>query len=214
MVPELVDLLLPGSEGLGTRPQQLISVPDGRAAYYCPRMTCPHSALACATANVPATAWWLSMLQIFVPVGSALGLALIGYRCTLRSDLQAKGTEARLAIQRQALEDAQHALMTFWVSAAKLLRYALPERLEKKELLSRLEEASSAATVAYSRLLDRQLADNVAEWQHSTSLLLQSPEALSSPEVNAEHADFVALCDRLGERLRELTAVEPMPQHV
>jgi hypothetical protein len=149
------------------------------------------------------------MLQIFVPVGSALGLALLGYRFTLRSDLRAKGTEARLAIQRQALEDAQHALMTFWVSAAKLLRYALPERLEKKELLSRLEEASSAATVAYSRLLDRQLADNVAEWQHSTSLRLQPPGALSSVEVNAEHADFVALCGRLGERLRELTAMEP-----
>lgn len=104
--------------------------------------------------------------------------------------------------------------MTFWVSAAKLLRYALPERLEKKELLSRLEEASSAATVAYSRLLDRQLADNVAEWQHSTSLRLQSPGALSSAEVNAEHAGFVALCDRLGERLRELTATKPMTDHV
>ena len=149
------------------------------------------------------------MLQIFVPVCSALGLALLGYRFTLRSDLRARGTEARLAIQGQALEDAQHALMTFWISAAKLLRYALPERLEKKELLSRLEEASSAATVAYSRLLDRQLADSVAEWQHTTSLRLQSPEALSSAEVNAEHADFVALCDRLGETLRELTAMEP-----
>lgn len=95
-------------------------------------MTCPHSAVACATAIVPETAWWLSMLQIFVPVGSALALALLGYRFTLRSDLRAKGTEARLAIQRQALEEAQHALMTFWVSAAKLLRYALPQRLEKR----------------------------------------------------------------------------------
>lgn len=45
------------------------------------------------------------MLQIFVPVGSALGLALLGYRFALRSDLRAKGTEARLAIQRQALEE-------------------------------------------------------------------------------------------------------------
>lgn len=72
-----------------------------------------------------------------------------------------------------------------------------------------MEEASSAVTVAYSRLLDRQLADDVADWQHATSVRLQSRDALSAAEVNAEHDGFVALSDRLGERLRELTVTEP-----
>jgi hypothetical protein len=175
-------------------------------------MACPHSALACAIATVPDTRWWLSMVQVFVPVASALGLALLGYSLTLKSDLRAKSIEARLSIERQALEDAQQALMTFWVSAAKLLRYSLPDRLERKDLLSKLEHASSAVMVAYSRLEDRQLASDIADWQHSTSLRLRSAEAVSTVELNDGHPEFVAISDRLGEQLRELTATGAKPR--
>ena len=97
---------------------------------------------------------------MFVLVASALGLAILGYRFTLRSDLRGRRTEARLSIQRRALEDAQQSLMTFWVAAAKLLRTDHQARLDNKDLLFALEDASAAVTVTYSRLLDRELADD------------------------------------------------------
>jgi len=145
------------------------------------------------------------MLQVFVPVGSALALALLGYWFTLRSDREAKATEARLAIQRRALEDAQRALMKFWLSAAKLLRFPQHERLDKKDLLAAMEDASAAVTVAYSRLQDRQLADDMADWHYATAQHLQSSPPLSAVDVNARNPDFASLSNRLGERLRELT---------
>jgi hypothetical protein len=178
-------------------------------------MACPHSAVACAIASVPDTAWWLSMLQVFVPVASALGLALLGYYFTLKSDLRAKSTEARLAIQRQALEDAQHALMTFWTCAAKLLRYPFSERLERRDLVTGLEDASVEVTVAHSRLADRQLADDIAIWHFATSLRLQSERAAqSADDVNTEHMRFVALSNRMGVALRELSAPDGKPASV
>jgi hypothetical protein len=135
------------------------------------------------------------------------GWRLLGYWFTLRSDLRSKGAEARLAIQRQAIDDVQQALKTFWVAAAKLLRVSLEERLRKAELLSKLEEAGTVLTVGHSRLQDRQLADDVADWHHATALKVGSTQVLSKDEVSSEHKNFVALSDRLGARLRELTAV-------
>lgn len=171
-------------------------------------MVCPHGVLACANATVPDTAWWLSMLQVFVPVVSALGLAVLGYRFTLRSDLRGRRTEARLSIQRQALEDAQQSLMTFWGAAAKQLRTDYQARLDNKDLLFAMEDASAAVTVAYSRLVNRKLADDMADWHFATSKSLRSPAAWSQDEVAAAHASFVALSNRLGVGLRELTAID------
>jgi hypothetical protein len=147
------------------------------------------------------------MLQIFVPVASALALALLGYRFTLRSDLRLKGAEARLTIQRQAIDDVQQALRTFWITAAKLLRVTQEERLRDTELLSKLEDAGAALTLGHSRLQDRQLADDMAEWHHATNVKVGSPQVQSREAVSRAHQTFVVLSDRLGATLRELTVV-------
>lgn len=67
--------------------------------------------------------WWLDMLRIFVPVVSALGLALLGYRFTLRSGLRSRRAQARPTIQCQVIDDVQQALKTFWVVGGQLLGY-------------------------------------------------------------------------------------------
>jgi hypothetical protein len=63
------------------------------------------------------------MLRIFVPVVSALGLALLGYRFTLRSGLRSRRAQARPTIQCQVIDDVQQALKTFWVVGGQLLGY-------------------------------------------------------------------------------------------
>jgi len=140
-------------------------------------------ALACASVTVPQPAWWLNMLQISVPVASALGLALLGYRIAVASDLRAKGTEARLKIERRAIEETQSALMSYWLSAAKLLRFPRQERAAMQDLTFKMQDASAAITVGYSRLMDRNLADDLATWHYATSLKVRSSDRLSADEL-------------------------------
>jgi hypothetical protein len=161
--------------------------------------------------SVPGTPWWLSMLQVFVPVVSALGLAVLGYYFTLKSDLRSKSTEARLNIQRQALEDAHAALSSFWNCAARLLRYPFEMRLAQKELISKMEDASVGVTVSSSRLADQELADDMIDWHFAVANLLTSRTGLSADEVNRQNAGFTAVSNRRGQALRELSATGEKP---
>jgi hypothetical protein len=150
------------------------------------------------------------MLQIFVPVTGALALALLGYKFTLRSDLRIKGAEARLTIQRQAMDDVQQALRNFWLAAARLLMASGGQRLQETDLLSIIDESGAILIVGISRLQDRQLADDVADWHHSIVLKVASPTVLSREDVSNEHNDFIKLSNRLGAKLRELIAIHPV----
>ena len=111
------------------------------------RVPCAPNVLNYVVVSVPRMPWWLDMLRIFVPVASALGLALLGYRFTLRSGPRSRRAQARPTIQCQLMDDVQQALKTFWVVAGQLLRVPQGECFQRREQLSALVEASVAATI-------------------------------------------------------------------
>lgn len=65
-----------------------------------------------------------------------------------------------------------------------------------------MQDASARLTVLGSRIADRQLADDLAAWQHAMSLETQRVvrgEGARTPEqVQEMHPRFIDLTDRLG----------------
>lgn len=174
-----------------------------------PRMVYASHAKTPVVVNVPGTPWWLAMLQIFVPVATALMAAVVAYRFSVRGDREAKFTEARVQIQRQAIEDAQQAVADYWFWGQKAIRAG---GISVPDIISGLEQASTQLAVTYSRLQDRQLADDIVDWHsHITSRIASITGSPLSNEgarqlIHAEDGPFLELCDRLGNSLRDLSA--------
>lgn len=146
------------------------------------------------------------MLQIFVPVATALLAAVIAYRYGLRSDREARITEARLEVQRAALADGQQAFADFWAAAYKLLTTG---KLTNDSLNSAVETTSIQLMVSYSRLQDRQLAEKISTWQGKIAVLTAKATSTGNPmpvhEARVYYDEFVDLCNQLGSSLRELS---------
>jgi len=159
--------------------------------------------------DVPQTPWWLTMLQIFVPVATALLAAVVAYRFSLRGDREARFTEARLQVQRQALEATQNALADYWFWGQKALR---ARNLDDPDVVSGLEKASTALTVTHSRLQDRNLAESVLAWHTNVTVRIGAVAGSKTSYEEArrvisdENDEFNALCNALGNSLRDLSA--------
>jgi len=178
-------------------------------------MGCTPNVVTCVVVNIPATPWWLAMLQIFVPLATALAVAFLAYRFSVSQDRKTKNHEARLQIQRKALEDAQQALADYWFFAGKMLRSDNPNDT-KLEL--GLEQAINQLTVALSRIDGRSLAKDVDAWREGVNQHLKSarkPSPLPGVKEKArerakeiihnEDKTFDKLCDDFGDRLRKLS---------
>jgi len=179
-------------------------------------MGCPPTVLTCVVVPPPAeTSWWLTMLQIFVPVATALLVAVLAYRYGLRADRSARVIEARLEVQRAALANGQQAFADYWASAYKLLRTG---NMSNPDLTSKLEQTSIQVMVAYSQLQDRDLAEKISTWQHNIALLTAQATSTRTPmgqdELNRHYQEFVTLCNQLGSSLREVSSVPVEPNRL
>src|SRR5258708_32583562 len=149
------------------------------------------------------------MLQIFVPVATALLVAAVAYRFGVRTDREARFAEARLQIQRQAIENAQQALADYWFWGQKVFR---TRSISDPDVVTGLERASTQLSVTYSRLQDRQLADGIIVWhKHITVRMGSVIESQPSYDeakliIHSEDIHFLGLCNTLGNSLRDLSS--------
>jgi hypothetical protein len=173
-------------------------------------MGCPPTVLTCVVVPPPPeTSWWLTMLQIFVPVATALLVAVLAYHYSLDADLRAKITEARWDVQRRALADGQQAIVDHWNCAYKLLQTGDPSN---SDITSKLEQTNIQVMVTHSRLRDRDLAGKIKTWQEDVAALLSIQRTpartrMPSDDLYACSQEFVALCNEIGSSLREVSSI-------
>lgn len=137
------------------------------------------------------------MLTIFVPALAALLVVVIGQAWTAAAARRAEERTAWRALQQSALLETQDQLMGFWLATVKALR-----GVSTTELKFTLQDASARLTVLGTRIGDRQLAADLAAWQHEMSLetqrVVRDAIALTPGQVNQLNPRFIALSDRLG----------------
>jgi hypothetical protein len=137
------------------------------------------------------------MLTIFVPALVALLVVVIGQALTAASARRAEERTAWRALQQNVLLETQDQLMVFWLATAKVLR-----GVTAMELKFTLQDASARLTVLGTRIAERQLGADLADWQHKMSLetqrVVRDAIALTSEQVDQLNPRFIALSDRLG----------------
>jgi hypothetical protein len=147
------------------------------------------------------------MLQIFVPVATALLAAVVAYRYSLRADQKARITEARLEIQREALAEGQQAFANFWISIYKIL---VTGNFTNDNLNVMVEQTSIQLAVTYSRLQDQRLAEKLSAWQDKIALVTTRVSSTGNPmptdQARVYYDEFIDLCNQLGASLRELSS--------
>jgi hypothetical protein len=137
------------------------------------------------------------MLTIFVPALAALLVAVIGQAWSAAAARRAEERAAWRVLQQGTLTETQDQLMDFWLATAKIMRGVTAD-----ELKFRLQDAGARLTVLGTRIADRQLAADLADWQHEMNLRTQrvarSAALLTPEQVNELNPGFIALSDRLG----------------
>jgi hypothetical protein len=140
---------------------------------------------------------WIQMLTIFVPALAALVVAVIGQAWAAAAARRAEERTAWRALQQSTLTETQDQLMAHWLTIAKILRGATAA-----ELPFTLQDANARLTVLGTRIADRQLAGDLAEWQQEMNLeaqrVVRNGVPLTAEQVNQINPRFIALADRLG----------------
>jgi hypothetical protein len=140
---------------------------------------------------------WVQMLTIFVPALVALLVVVIGQAWAAAAARKAEERTAWRALQQSVLLETQDQLMAFWMATAKILR-----GVGDVQLRFTLQDASARLTVLGSRIADRQLAADLADWQYEmilqTQRVLGGADALTPGQVSELNPRFIALADRLG----------------
>jgi hypothetical protein len=139
------------------------------------------------------------MLTIFVPALAALLVAVIGQAWSARATRRAEERAAWQALQQGTLTETQDQLMVFWLATAKIMR-----GVTIAELKFTLQDANARLTILGTRIADRQLAADLADWQQGMNLrsqgLVASGALLTPEQVNELHPGFINLADQLGAK--------------